>query len=244
MMMMTTTSLVSIRLDTLFYRTINHTNTDRMSQFWLESDMWMWRYHFLKIYHPLFQPKPLHFQWPSPYSVNITLTIISFCLPLLYTIGYWSCMGKSAANTDWQMNFWCCDHCNMVVLRWVIVVFDGLSRHLEGHGQCQTSPLNQWRQLYVVDLRLVEVSLSYSFIFVYTAVAIQSFTFHALLTGTKPHSLMGPTTHFVCGLILFYFVAVGCLLLVENKGVLNKMNFGKWPVLHGRIMMDSVGSTG
>jgi hypothetical protein len=41
---------------------------------------------------------------------------------------------------------------------------------------------------------------------------------------------MGPTiTPFVCGLILFYFVAVGCLLLVENKGVLNKMNFGKCP---------------
>ena len=134
MMTMTTTSLVSIRLDTLFYRTINHTITDRMSQFWLESDMWMWRYHFLKIYHPLFQPKPLHFQWPSPYSVNITLTIISFCLPLLYTIGYWSYMGGSATNKGGWTNFWCCDKCKMMVLEgslWWLMDFQATWRSID-----------------------------------------------------------------------------------------------------------------
>ena len=70
----------------------------------------------------------------------------------------------------------------------VIVVFDGLSRHLEGHGQCQTRPLDQLKQMYVVDLRSDVVSLRSFFIFVNTAVAVctfQSLAIHALLTGTK-----------------------------------------------------------
>ena len=91
----------------------------------------------------------------------------------------------------------------VIVLGRVIVVFDGLSRHLEEHGQCQTRPFDQLRRMYVVDLRLEVVCLTSIFIFVHTAMVFPSATLYWLFDRNKRILWQDQLHHYLTDYYLF-----------------------------------------
>ena len=110
---------------------------------------------------------------------------IFFCNPLLIVIYYWSCIGESCHRRGIRMNFWCHNHCKMVVLEgslWCFMAFQGIWWSMDDVKRDRFTNWDNVRCWFALKCGVEAVIL----VFLFTLpLSFPHPLFHALLTGTK-----------------------------------------------------------